>query len=132
MRIINRAIDANRDKEKCNKRARDFRGTERGAIYTSFSAAKSRARKENLPFDIDLEYTRELWDEQEGKCALTGKPFVIKGGWLAPSLDKIDPEKGYIRGNIQWLTQRLNLLKSNMTNEELLTICKLIINSLEK
>lgn len=119
-------------KDSLNKNMRDFRSTVKGATTTSFCAAKLRARKENLPFDIDLEYTRELWDEQEGKCALTGEPFVIKGGWLAPSLDKIDPEKGYTKGNIQWLTQRVNLLKSNMTNEELLIICKLIINSLEK
>lgn len=120
------------NKDGVNRRMRVFRNTIKGATTTSLNAAKGRARLGNLPFNLDLKYIRDIWERQGGKCALTGEDFVLKGGWSAPSLDKIDPEKGYIKGNVQWLSQRVNLLKSNMTNEELLEICKLIVNTLER
>jgi hypothetical protein len=37
----------------------------------------------------------------------------------SPSLDKIVPELGYIKGNVRVISQRANLLKSNATIEEL-------------
>lgn len=37
----------------------------------------------------------------------------------SPSLDKIIPEKGYIKGNIAIISMRANQLKSNATLAEL-------------
>jgi hypothetical protein len=37
---------------------------------------------------------------------------------LAPSLDRIDSNKGYIKGNVRWICSRANALKSNMTYKE--------------
>jgi hypothetical protein len=37
----------------------------------------------------------------------------------SPSLDRIDPSKGYRRGNIRVISYRANQLKSNATLEEL-------------
>lgn len=38
---------------------------------------------------------------------------------LAPSLDRIDSNLGYIKGNVRWISARANALKSNATNREL-------------
>lgn len=36
----------------------------------------------------------------------------------SPSIDRIDPAKGYIKGNIAVISWRANMLKNNMSVEE--------------
>lgn len=43
------------------------------------------------------------------------------------SLDRIDSDKGYIEGNVQWLHKWVNLMKSDFTQDEFLNYCRLII-----
>jgi len=48
--------------------------------------------------------------------------YRTKGGrWQlnSPSVDRIDPSRGYVRGNVQVLSMRANMLKSNATAAEL-------------
>jgi len=81
------------------------------------------AKKRGLEFNIT---TQQLWDlinKQNFKCALTGEPITINKNWrkydFTASLDRIDPNQGYILGNIQWVHKRVNKLKSNFTEKEL-------------
>lgn len=37
---------------------------------------------------------------------------------LAPSVDRIDPERGYVIGNVQWLTQSENSKKGTNTRDK--------------
>ena len=113
-----------RRKEGYNSAMRRFRLTWKGVTQTSLTAAKGRSKKLEIPFDLDLQYLRDLLHSQDYKCNLTGKPMMPKGGWDSPSLDKIKPELGYVKGNVQWLSQRVNLMKSNLNLEEFLQICK--------
>lgn len=46
----------------------------------------------------------------------------------SPSMDKIDPNKGYVKGNVRVISSRANLLKSNATTEEL----RLVLQDLEE
>ena len=80
--------------------------------------AKARARS----CGIDVAYLKELWDRQEGKCALTGFPLAI--GRKVPnhmyeaSLDRIDSSIGYEEGNVQFVCLILNYAKNSYSNEE--------------
>lgn len=47
----------------------------------------------------------------------------------SPSIDRIDSNKGYILGNIQVISYRANMLKSNATIEELKKILKYLENN---
>nr|DAG84015.1 MAG TPA: restriction endonuclease [Caudoviricetes sp.] len=42
--------------------------------------------------------------------------------------NRIDSSKGYIRGNLQWVTKRVNWMKGDMSTEELFEMCNKILN----
>jgi len=48
-----------------------------------------------------------------------GIPLKFGGKDYAPSMDKIIPALGYVKGNIQIISMRANRIKSNATTEEL-------------
>jgi len=79
--------------------------------------AKMRAKKSGLLFDIT-----ESDFEIPFTCPLLGYVLMPSRGLIAPnspSLDRKDPRKGYVRGNIWVISYRANAAKSNLTLEEL-------------
>ena len=57
-----------------------------------------------------------------GKCPVFGKTFVERGSGFSnwsPSIDKIDPRKGYVKGNIQIISMLANCMKRNATPAQL-------------
>lgn len=85
--------------------------------------AKKRALEGNYPFNIDQEDI--IFIE---KCPILG----INLDWTycngrtnnTPSLDKINPKLGYVKGNVQVISWLANLMKSNANKEELEMFCK--------
>lgn len=79
---------------------------------------RARAKKEGLECDITVE------DIHIPKfCPLLGVPLVIgagreRTGPNSPSLDKIDPLKGYVKGNVWVISKRANAIKQDCTFEE--------------
>lgn len=90
-------------------------------VYTMWMRAKVRAKRDNLPFNIEPDdiVIPEL-------CPIFNCPLQIaaipnrKGpaDW-SPSLDKIDPTLGYVKGNICVISFKANRLKNNNTVETL-------------
>lgn len=99
------------------------RNTKANHIKTIMYKAKWRAKKLDLPYDLDLEhlvsiapdYCPIFKDMQLGWGVMTNGKSTIN----SPSLDKIVPEKGYVKGNVQWLSQLGNQMKSSATTEQL-------------
>lgn len=83
-----------------------------------WSRAKHRAKALGVPFDIveDDIVIPEF-------CPILGiklLPVFQKGAKKAsPSLDRINPDKGYIKGNIKVISFRANSIKSDMTHEQI-------------
>ena len=87
--------------------------------------AKHRAKVKELPYDIDKEHVRKLWEDSEGCCALTGQKLCLEkwGGKgqvhpQAPSLDRIEPKLGYVKGNVRLITYHMNISLSDFGVEE--------------
>ena len=90
-------------------------------IEIMYNAALKRARDENLPFDIDVEYLKSI---RTNLCPIFG--IVLAWGiWNkhaqnnSPSLDRIIPEYGYIKGNVCIISYAANKMKQDMGYEEL-------------
>lgn len=79
-------------------------------------------RKQDI--DIDDEYLTSIWQQQDGKCAISQIPIIheTKRGFKpnSASLDRIDSKKGYVKGNIQFIAYSLNLGKSSFSNEQII------------
>lgn len=87
--------------------------------------AKIRAQQKGIEFELTLDDI-----QVPERCPITGVVLTInKGGGPAltsPSLDRKDNTKGYVRGNVQVISQRANTLKSNMTIEEIINLYKYV------
>ena len=77
-------------------------------------AAKARAEKLGLDFNLSEANTR-----MPDVCPAFKKPFVVGDRNLAPSIDRIDPRKGYVVGNVAIISFRANRLKMNASLAEL-------------
>lgn len=91
---------------------------------------RNGAEKRNLEYTLTPEYMWDLLEKQEFKCALTGIPLIIskiKTSEVTASLDRIDSKQGYIPGNVRWVHKRVNVMRMNMTDEELLEWCILLV-----
>ena len=100
-----------------------------------FLGARDRAIKQNIPFNLELQYIIDLWSSQNGICALSGLPmtFELKQGRVPTnvSIDKIDRTLGYIKGNIQLVCMVCNQIKSDLTEIEMYNFCKNIVKNYE-
>lgn len=95
--------------------------------------AKRRAREKNLPFDIDSNFI--LKRLEPGVCERTGLPFVIsqdERNPYSPSLDKVVPRLGYVKGNVRVILWALNSFKADFTESDIYPIAKKFCNFYEK
>lgn len=81
--------------------------------------------------DLDRAYLLDLWNQQSGKCALTGLPMVHQfGSPRSASIDRIDSSKGHIKGNVQIICLAINRMKHTLTNEQVLSFLREVSDSL--
>jgi len=88
--------------------------------YKMYHNAQHRAKKKGIPFTISME---DIVIPET--CPLLGIPLVStndKRDPRNPSLDQIDPGKGYTLDNIQVISSRANWLKADATLTELKTL----------
>lgn len=100
-----------------NKRIRQIR-----PARFLLSAAKGRAKKNNIPFNIDVHdiIVPEF-------CPVLGLKLEVGVGACSdssPSIDRIIPEIGYVKGNIRVISRRANRIKNDATPDELYKVWK--------
>ena len=93
------------------------------------NSAKTRARRKNIPFNINREYIYDLFNEQNGLCYFSSIKMKreCELNIYSPSLDRLDPEKGYIKGNIAWVINGINSFKQTLSANDFITL----INSIK-
>lgn len=92
-----------------------------------------RCRKFNIPFDLD---TKWLFDKLNEPCPKTGlkfnfdfsSPTMKDRPFDGPSVDKIDPDGGYLKENCQVVIWWYNCMKQRFTEEKVFELCQLVIN----
>src|SRR5690606_777983 len=102
------------DKAKVKAQYQAYRDTRRITRRANYliTAAKQRAKKKGLDFNLDP-FKKEIQEIiDQGVCQITGIPFDIhaKQSWNSPSLDRINPCAGYVRENVRVVLFSLNVM----------------------
>lgn len=98
---------------------------------------KRGAKKRNHKFTISIEYAWNLFLKQRKKCALTGLDLKfgsnmkeIEKGVTTASLDRINSNLGYIKGNVHWVHKDINFMKQDFVLDHFVSMCKLVTNNM--
>ena len=101
--------------------------------YTPFREYMRRMKSRSKSVDVDLPYLKELWEEQDGKCAYTGvdleHPTWSKSSKrynYMGSIDRKNSDLGYTKGNIQYVSVSVNWLKNNLQEDHLTEFFEII------
>lgn len=131
--------------KKCSECGNKQSGEENGffkgykGLYGNW-ISKLNKRNKILGFatcDFTMEYLWNLYIFQNKKCALSGLDIEMKikdntaydGYRRTASLDRINSNQGYHKGNIQWVHKDVNIMKNKYDLQYYIHICKLITQS---
>lgn len=89
------------------------------------------SKDRNIEFNISIEYAWLIYEAQNKKCNLSDLPIEFqtkrhKIKTYQASLDRIDSNKGYIEGNIQWIVKEINYMKNRIDENIFISLCKKI------
>jgi peroxiredoxin len=90
---------------------------------------QKRSLRKGVKYDLDAEYLNELLESQNMKCALSGIPLTIRKESCeksTASLDRIIPELGYTKGNVQWVHKDINYMKGRFSEDRFIQICRIV------
>jgi hypothetical protein len=135
-RQCNDRIEAERRRSKCStdpaevakltKSHKRYVRTTRGQASVKLTCVRRRAQSRAIPFDLDVEWLMERLSR--GKCEMTDIPFDNTDFNLMASVDRIDPNGGYLKTNCRLVLNCVNAFKGTMTDSELKLIAEALIN----
>lgn len=80
------------------------------------------AKNRGIPYDLTPEFLKFIWT---GICPISGEEIFLTTSSAeridenAAELDRFDPVKGYIKGNVTWISRKYNRKKLDSNLEEL-------------
>lgn len=118
-------LGENPDNRLAGKRRQRARAPESYWASSALANAKVRAEKAGVPLDIDHPFLLEMAQNTK-TCPVFDFVFEYQGRGVihaaSPSLDRIDPKKGYVRGNVAIISVRANSIKQNASWHEILKV----------
>ncbi|KKL91512.1 hypothetical protein LCGC14_1893920 [marine sediment metagenome] len=120
-------------RNRCGEENHRFTGYKQisGARWWSY---KDNASKRNISFEITIKEAWDIFEKQNGYCALTGEPLTFwkssrnkDKGDASASMDRIDNTKGYTKENIWWVHKHVNQIKMAMTTTEFVSWCNKVV-----
>jgi len=100
-----------------------------GQVSAEYLAGlRIRAKRKNIDFNITPKYMWELFLKQNQQCILSGQSIALAESKrtnqiMTASIDRIDPTKGYVEDNVQWVHTIVNYMKHTSTNLDFINWC---------
>jgi hypothetical protein len=125
-----RAEKAGKRCQPCANKKKNERPRVLGFSAAEFAAIKEAARRRGKSWSIYITDIHDLWEQQDGKCAMTGTPMnKAPRTW---SIDRIDNACGYTRTNIQLVLKHVNMMRGPLDEETFVELCEAIYNHRSK
>lgn len=97
-----------------------------GFSESEYNVIKDAARRRGKSWDMTLADLHDLWEKQDGRCALTGTPMQkTPRTW---SMDRIDNSCGYAPANIQLVLKHVNMMRGSLPTEIFVEVCQAVTN----
>lgn len=103
-----------------NKHSLDWKSNHLESVL--FRSAKSRSKKKNLEFSIEL---KDIIIPDF--CPILKQPFVTNSRFAA-TLDRINPSLGYTKDNVWVISKKANMMKNDATIGELTLFAQWVLN----
>jgi len=116
--------------QHCKKVRDDYYNSDHGRITCLILAAKRRANKKQIEFDLSEQFITELLRKQNNKCAITQiefdtlKEYSNRTRPFAISIDRIDSLKGYTGDNVRLVCVAVNYALNEFGETIFHKICK--------
>lgn len=126
---IARAQKSNSKKDRCKENERKRAACRKNPVPYILWNVKSRAKARGIPFELSHEDIKI-----PNVCPILGIELRISEGCpdaQSPSVDRINPNLGYVRGNIEIISHRANTIKSNATLQELKSLVRYLETKVE-
>ena len=122
-------ITGRADKVFCNDYCRNsYNNVRCDYLDRLYKITKKRAKKEGINFNI------ELSDLIIPKLCPIFKIPLFRGNGKrsnnSPSLDRIIPELGYVKGNVWIISDRANRMKSDMNEQDIINFCTILLDKI--
>lgn len=136
---IKNTIDYSRDRGNrtglqtyCKKCQTEKRASLDGYMSSLFENLLKKAKRYDFRVEIAKEDLLEIYQNQEGLCALSGTKMTYYKGMRKYkrgvnsniSIDLKDPSKTYTLDNIQLVCRRISVAKGDMSQEEFVGMCR--------
>lgn len=113
----------NREKRRANGKAleveQNYRINGKGYFFKWANTIKTRAKKKNIPYDLDADFLESILPTH---CPIFGVELqrgLGFAGQFSPTVDRLIPERGYIRDNVIIVSKRANQIKSDASVDEI-------------
>lgn len=100
-----------------------------------FYNLKKRTKEKSLPLDLTWQFLLKRWKDCDGMCELTRIPMILGASGrnrYAVSVDRIIPEKGYVKDNVRLITYGLNIAIQDRGLEEFKSLSEDILNNIKE
>lgn len=102
--------------------AKTFRGRSEIEQWAKdrITAKKSESKVRGYVVDLNPEDLIEVYPP-DGLCPIFRTPMPLRaplGNKEAASIDRINPNMGYVKGNVRIISRQANVIKSNCSNPE--------------
>lgn len=128
-------IYSTNNKEKVKETAKRHHEKNVGTIKYHVQEKIATWRKASIvSSNLTVDYLVDLYNKQNGYCYYSGEKMVF--GWVdgkvhhnSLSLDKLDPSKGYVQGNVVWCSYLTNTMKRDLTETEFSAMLSKILSN---
>jgi hypothetical protein len=101
-------------------------------IASNLRSTRARCKVKGIECSVSAEQIVQLFTEQEGLCALTGRQMVYGSRGQqrdSLSIDRIVPALGYVAGNVRLVTYQANMARGALDDDELIAFCEAVLAS---
>ena len=97
---------------------------------TILTVCRLSAKHRGLEFDLTIEHLEDVWEHQQGLCYYTGTTLILPQDSRSrpttsnASIDRKDSSRGYVDGNVQWVTKEINFMKMSLSEDRFIDLCK--------